>query len=214
MSLCIINLLITALDVPFSPWSNDSHFRCKSLNSKLESYLVVALTCTAVANCISTLFKCNLSDAFCNYRTSKGSTEHISIFVYSSCLNCRINVVLDEFFLKICNNELGSTSLDSLLLKSVKLCALSYVTRNSDNFAVVVVFLEPRNNDGCVKSARICEDYLFDILFVSHCNYLLNIIAALRTARICNITLLYYIVKYCQVFLNKYSLFFVLFAFI
>ena len=106
MSLCVVNLLVTALDVPFSPWSDDSHFRCESLDSKLESYLIVALSCAAVADSVSAFLESDLSDTLCDDRTSKGSTEHISVLIDSSCLNCRINIVLNELFLEVSDDEL------------------------------------------------------------------------------------------------------------
>ena len=71
MSLCVVYLLVTALDRPFPPWSDDSHFRSKSLDSKLESYLIVALSGAAVADSVSALFKSDLCDTLCDDRTSE-----------------------------------------------------------------------------------------------------------------------------------------------
>ncbi len=153
MSLSVVDLLVTALDVPFSPGSDYLHIRCESLDSQLESYLIVALAGAAVADSVSALSESDLSDSLCDDRTSERSTEHISVLIDCASLNSGINIILDEFFLQVSNDELGSACLYSLLLKSVELCALSYVTGNCDNFAVVVVFLEPRDYDRCIKSA-------------------------------------------------------------
>ncbi len=153
VSLSVVDLLVTGLDIPFSPRSDDSHIRSESLYSKLETNLVIALTSTAVADSVSAFFESYLSDALSNDRTSERSTEHISVLVDSTSLNSRINVVLNEFFLQVSDDELGSASLNSLLLKAVKLSTLSNVTGNSDYFWIVVVFLEPRNDDRCVKTA-------------------------------------------------------------
>ena len=47
--------------------------------------------------------------------------------------------------------------------------ALADVSGNCDDLAVVVVFLEPRNNYRSIKSSGICENDLFNICFV-HCS--------------------------------------------
>ena len=64
------------------------------------------------------------------------------------------------------NIELGCSCLEGLFFKSVKLVSLTNVTRNGNDLAVVIVFLEPRNDDRCIKSARICKYYFFNIFFV------------------------------------------------
>jgi len=129
------------------------HFRSESLDSELKSYLIVALAGAAVADSVSAFLDSNLSDALCDDRTSKGSTEHISVLIDSASLNCGDNIVLDELFLEVLDIKLGSACLDSLLLETVELGALSYVTGNSDNFAVIVVFLEPRDDDRSIETA-------------------------------------------------------------
>ena len=141
MSLCIVDLFVTALDVPDPPRSDDLHLGSECLDSKLETNLIVALARAAVADSVSAFLYSDLCNSLCNDRTCKGSTEHILALVNSTCLNGRIYIISDEFFCKIFDVKLGSTCLDSLLFKSVKLGSLTNVARNSDNFAVIVVFL-------------------------------------------------------------------------
>ena len=153
MSLSVLDLLLTGLYIPFSPGSDDLHVGSESLDSQLKTNLIVALACAAVADSVSAFLDSDLSNPLSDYRTSEGSTEHISVLVDRACLNCGVNVILNELFLEVLDVELGSACLDSLFLKTVKLCALSYVAGNSDDLAVIVVFLEPRNDDRSIKTA-------------------------------------------------------------
>ena len=82
------------------------HFRSKSLDSEFKTHLIVALTGTAMADSVCAFLDSDLSDPLCDYRTCKGSTEHISVLIDSACLNSRENIILNEFFLKILDVEL------------------------------------------------------------------------------------------------------------
>ena len=168
--LCVVDLFVTGLDGPFSPGSDDSHIGSKSLDSKLKSYLVVALTGAAVADSVSTLCNSDLSNSLCDDGTCKRGTEEVLALVDSVSLNGGVDIILNEFFLKILNVKLGSACLLSLFLEAVKLGALSNVSGNSDYLAVVVVFLEPGNNDRSVETAGISENDLFDV-FLINCHF-------------------------------------------
>ena len=48
--------------------------------------------------------------------------------------------------------------------ETIQLGALTHVTGDSDDLAVVVVFLQPGNDDGGVQTAGISQHYFFDIL--------------------------------------------------
>ena len=151
--LSVIYLLITGLDAPLSPGSDYSHIRSKCLYGKLKAHLIVALACAAVGNGISALLESDLCYLLCNDGTGKGGAKKVLALVYSPCLKGGIYIVLYEFFLEIQYIQLGSACLLSLFLKTVKLGALPNIGRNSDDFAVVVVFLEPGDYDGCIQSA-------------------------------------------------------------
>lgn len=140
MLFSIFNFVFTALELPCSPRSDNLHIRSISLNSKLKTNLIVALTCAAVADSVSALSLSNLYKSFSNDRTSERCAEEVLALVNSACLNGRNDVIVNKLLVKVFNIKFRCACFDSLFLKTVKLCALSYITRNSDNLAVVIVF--------------------------------------------------------------------------
>lgn len=106
MLLSIFNLIFTGLEIPDTPGSDDLHIRCKSLYCKLETNLVITLTCAAVADCICALSLCNFNNPLCDCGTCKGCTEKIISLVNSACPYCGINVILNKLLVEIFNVEL------------------------------------------------------------------------------------------------------------
>ena len=152
MSLSVVDLFISRLDVPFSPWSYDLHARGPSLDREFESYLIVALACAAVADSVSAFLESDLCEFLADDRSCKSCAEHISL-ILSSHLD-RWN---DDFFYhlicKVCNDQLACSCLESLFLKSLELISLSYVAADCDDLRIVVVLLEPWNDDGSVETS-------------------------------------------------------------
>ena len=170
VSLSVFDLLLTGLDVPDSPGSDDLHFRSQSLDCQLKTYLVVALAGAAVADSVSAFLACDLNDTLCNRRTCEGSTEQIAL-VLCACLQGREDEVVDELVLDILNVELGSACLLCSLLQADDLGILTNVTCNADNLAAGIILVQPRNDNGGVKSSGVCQNDLFD--FLSHDFFLL-----------------------------------------
>ena len=77
MRLGILNLLLARFDIPFAPRGDDGHIGSKRFYSKLKAHLVVALTCTSVADSIRALRLCYLNYALCYYGACKRCSEHI-----------------------------------------------------------------------------------------------------------------------------------------
>ena len=182
---CVLYLLLAGLDAPLTPGSDDRHIRCKVLNGKLEAYLVVALTRAAVADGIRALLLCDIDKCLRDARTCMAGTEQI-LLVYRARLHGRNDVVVNIVVGKIEDIELGGTGLECLLLQTVKLVCLTDVTRDRDDLAIVVVLLQPRNNDRCIKSARICKNNLLDICLFNLCrcfHFIYHPFARARSAR-------------------------------
>ena len=64
------------------------------------------------------------------------------------------------------NVELGSAGLESLFLQTLQLVGLADVAGNGDDLTVVVVLLQPGDDDRSIQTAGIGENDLFDIVFV------------------------------------------------
>ena len=163
--LSVIDLLLAGFNIPLTPRSDDGHIGSESLYSKLKTNLIVTLTRTAVADSVSALCLCDLNYTLCDNGTRERRTEHI-LLVFSARHNGGNNVILNELLGEVLYVYLGSACLYCLLLKSVKLVALSYVSAYRDNLTVVIILFEPRNDYRSIKSSRVCEDDLFDIGFI------------------------------------------------
>ena len=136
----VLDFVLTALEFPSSPRSDNLHIRSISLDSKFKTNLVVTLTCATVANSVSALGFSNFYKSFSNDRTSERCAEEVLALINCACLNGRNDVIVNKLLVKVFNVKFRCACLNSLFLKTVKLCALSYITRNSDNLAVVIVF--------------------------------------------------------------------------
>ena len=153
----ILDLFFSGLNVPNSPRSDDGHVRSKCTDCQLETNLVVALTGAAVANCVSALCLCNLNQTLTDEWTGEGSTQQIVVLVNSACLYSWPNILFYEFFLNILNIQLRSTGLQCLFLQALQLkVTLTNVSCYRNNLTVVIVLLEPRNNDRSIQTAGIC----------------------------------------------------------
>ena len=87
-------------------------------------------------------------------------------FIGCACLEAGQNVIIRIFFGEIENIKFGSACLQSLFLKSFEFVILADIAGNSDDFAVVVVFLEPGDDDRCIQTAAVSEYDFFDIFLI------------------------------------------------
>ena len=163
MRLRVFDLFLSRLDRPLSPRRDDLHIRRKRLDGQLKANLVVALAGAAVADRVRALGLCDLHKALCNAGAGVRGAEEV-VLVLGVRLEAGPNVVFNIILLEVFDVELRGAGLNRLLLEAVELRALAHVAGNRDNLAVIVVFLEPRDNDRCVEAAGIGENDLFDFL--------------------------------------------------
>ena len=161
----VINFFIAGLDIPFTPRRNDCHIRRKCLDRQLKTHLVVSLTRTAVTDCIGTLRLCNFYQALCNAGAGMRSAKKI-IFVFGVGFQTGPNIVFNIILLQIFNIQFRRARFQRLFFQAVKLRTLSNVARYCNDFAVIVIFLQPWNNDGRIQSAGIGENYFFNLIFL------------------------------------------------
>ena len=160
----ILDFFFSRFDAPLSPRSDDGHFGSKRLNGQLETDLIVALAGAAVADGVCALGLGNFNDTLCDDRAGKGRAEQVLVLVDRTCLYGGINIFLNEFFLEVFNVELRCTGLQCFFFQTVKLRALTHVGGNRDDLAVVVVFLQPRDDDGGIQTTGVRQNDLFNIL--------------------------------------------------
>ena len=161
----VFDLLFAALDVPDPPGCDDRHFGRERLDRQFETHLIVALARAAMADRVGALFLGDVHDRLCNDGTRKRRAEQIFVLIDGACLHGREDIVLDKFLLQIEHIEFGRARLLCLFLQSVQFRSLSDVPGDGNDLAVIVIFLEPRDDDGGIKSARVRKNHLFDLLF-------------------------------------------------
>ena len=146
MLLCIFDLFFSALDIPFSPRSDDRHGRSEVLDGKFESYLIVSLSCASMDNGIRLFLEGYFHKSLCNTWSCCTCSKKI-LFINGTCLHCRDDVVIYIVVDKIQCIELCCTCLYGLFLQALKLIGLSYITCYGNDFRIVVVLLQPRDDD-------------------------------------------------------------------
>ena len=159
----ILDLLLTAVQFPETPRSDDVHLRCKCMNSQLETNLIVALAGAAVADRVSAFLQRDINNTLCDDRTSERGAQQV-LLVGCACLHGRDDVVVHELFGQILDVQLGSAGLERLLLQTVQLSTLTDVAGNRDDLAAVML-LEPRDEHRSIQTARISQNYLVIFLF-------------------------------------------------
>ena len=110
----------------------------------------------------------DLNECLCNAGTRVARTEEIFL-VNSTRLHGGNDVIVDVIVGEIKHIELRCARLQRLFLKTLKLVCLTDVTRHRDNLAVVVIFLQPGDDDRGIETARVGENDFFDIRFIHNC---------------------------------------------
>ena len=166
MSLGVVDLFVTALDVPLTPGSNDGHIGAQGFEGQLKTHLIVALASAAVADGIRAFLDGDIGQSLCNAGACKAGAQQV-VLVLCTELQGGEDVVLHKVLLQIQNVQLGSAGSLGLFLQAVQLGALAHVTGNGDDFAVVVVFLQPGNDDGGIQTTGVGQNDFFDV-FLFH----------------------------------------------
>ena len=94
-----------------------------------------------------------------------GSAQQV-ILILGVSLQAGPDVVFHIVLLQVEDIQLGGAGLEGLLLQTVQLGALTHVTGNRDNLAVVVVFLQPGNDDRGIQTAGIGQNHFFDVFLI------------------------------------------------
>ena len=165
MSLGILNLLSTGQKIPLTPRSNNSHIRSQSLNSQLETNLIVALAGSTVSNSVSAFLLSYINQMLSNQWTCKGGTQQILALIYSTSLQSRPYIILQELLSQIQNIALGSTGTQCLVVNSLHIIALANISTASNNLTATIIFLQPRDNNGGIQTTGISQ---YDFIKLCH----------------------------------------------
>ena len=177
----VVDLFISRLDLPLSPRRDDRHAGGKILNAELKADLIVTLAGAAVGNCVRAFGERDLGQLLGDDGSCKRRAEQV-FFVLCAHHDRRHDDIVAHLVREVGHDQLARAGLDGLFLETFELVALPHVGGNGNDFRIVVVFLQPGNNDRCIQTAGIGEnDFLDGFLFhgvASVCHILwINIIS-------------------------------------
>ena len=162
----VVDFLVSGLDAPLSPRRDDRHAGRKILDCQLKADLIVSFAGAAVGNGIRALGKRNLGKLLADDRSCKCRAEQV-LFILRTHHDRRDANLVAHFIDKVSDDQLACAGLKRLFLQTLELVALTDVGGNSDDFGVIVVFLQPGNDDGRIQTARVGENDFLDV-FLFH----------------------------------------------
>ena len=168
VGLGVVDLLLPAADGPLPPGGDDLHVRGKAADGQLKPHLVVPLSGAAMADGVRALLPGDLHQAAGDDRPGEGGAQQV-VLIFGPHHHGGDDHLIHHEVGQILHPDLGGPRLQGLLLDAVQLVPLAHVGGHGDDLRVVVVFLEPRDDDGRIQPAGIGEHDLFDL---SHCGFL------------------------------------------
>ena len=169
----VVDLLIPGLDIPLPPGSDDGHVRREMLHSQLKPDLVVALAGAAVADGVGAFLLRDFHQALGDAGPRVAGAQEV-ILIHGAGFHGGDDVVIHIFFRQVQHIQLAGAGLQGLFLQAVQLGALSDVAGDGDDLRIVVVLLQPGDDDGCIETAGVGEDDLLDVSFIHWGNLLLH----------------------------------------
>ena len=211
----VFDLLFSRLDIPDPPGRNDLHVGCERLDGEFKPHLVVPLARTTVTNRVRAFAYGDLRQFLGDDRSGKRRSQKVLSFVHRARFERRIDVFFDENFFQIHDDQFACARLDRFFFQIVQFARLSHVAADRDDLRIVVVFFQPRYNNGRIQSARIRQHDFFDF-FVS-CHFFLLLSSFFGTSycilpfSLCQTKHGIFFVFY-KIFLHKIGLSFLFFA--
>ena len=162
-----VDLLVPGLDVPLPPGGDDLHVRSEPLDGKLKPNLIVALAGSAVADGVRSLGQRNLSQLLADDGTGKGGAQQVSLILGVHFQGGDDDLV-HHLVHQIGDDQLACAGGNGLGLQSLQLVGLTDVAGHGDDLGVIVVFLQPGDDDRCIQTAGICKDDFLDAFMIIH----------------------------------------------
>ena len=162
VGLGVVDLLFPALDVPLTPRGDDLHLGGEALDGQLEPDLIVALSGAAVGNGVGALGLGDLHQPLGDDGPGKGGAQQVVLVLGAHHHGGDDNVV-HHLVHQILDVQLGRAGLDGLLLQTVQFVALTHVGGHGDDLGVIVVFLQPGDDNRGIQTAGISKHNFFDV---------------------------------------------------
>src|ERR1700722_19261394 len=142
-------------DVPFAPRSDNFQLGSQRLGGQLEPHLIVALSGASVGYGIGAKLLGQLNLTLRQQRTGERSSQQIFVFVYRAGAQRGPDILGNEFFAKIFDICRTGSGGQSFLARGFQIFLLPQIADHGDDFAAIVVFLQPGNNDGGIQTSGI-----------------------------------------------------------
>ncbi len=167
VGLAVCDLGLTGIHIPLgaSPGGDDLEVGSQGLDAHLETDLVIALAGRAVADRGRALLAGDLDQLLGDQRTGHGGAEEVLVLIDSVGLDTGDDVLIGELVADIQDIELLGAAVFGALFQMIQLLLLTAVDADTDDI-IAVVLLEPGNDRGRIKTAAVCQNYLF--LFAFH----------------------------------------------
>ena len=165
MGLGVVDLLVAGLDVPLTPGGDDLHAGGDVLDRQLEADLVVALAGAAVGDGVGAFLQRDLHQTLGDDGTGKGRTQQV-VLIFRARLHAGDDHVVDHLVGKVKGVELARAGFEGFFLETVQLTHLTDVAGHGDDLGIVVVLLQPGNDNGCIQAAGIGEHDFFNFIFI------------------------------------------------
>ena len=161
VGLGVVDLLVAALDVPLAPGGDDLHARREALDGQLKAHLVVALAGGAVGDGVRALGEGDLRQLLADHRAGEGRAQQIALIVRAH-LHRGDDDVVHHLVHEVGDDQLAGAGLQRLFLQPLQLVGLPDVAGHRDDLGVVIVLLQPGDDDGRIQAAGIGEHDFFD----------------------------------------------------
>ena len=156
----VVEAILARLQRPLAPRHDDLQLRRQRLVGVLEAHLVVALAGAAMSHRRCALAQRHFHLVLRDDRTRQRRAEQILVLVHRARLDRREDVVGQELLPQVFDDDFARAGLVGLLDDGLDVVALAHVGHEGDD-VVVIVFFQPRNDDGGIKSSGISKyDFL------------------------------------------------------
>src|SRR5262249_5842391 len=142
----VCDRVMSRLNVPFTPWSNDLELGSECFVGQLEADLIVAFSSATMRDCVGTFRQRYLNLPLRQQWACNRRTKQVLAFIHRPGLDERPKIFRYEFVAQIFHIALRCAGSNCLFFQTLKLIILAYIAGHRDDFAAVV-FLQPRDDD-------------------------------------------------------------------
>ena len=132
------------------------------LDGQFKPHLVVALAGAAVADGVGALGLGDLDNPLGDDGPREGSAQQVALFIDRPGLEGREDEIVYKLLLEVFDIEFGGTACFRPLLQPFQLGVLADVAGDADDLAVIVMLLQPRDDDRGIEAAGVGKyDFFF-----------------------------------------------------